>query len=139
MKLFLDANVLVSVLNREYPVYTYSARVLSLANNPTFKLYTSPLCLGIAFYYAEKKSKRTAREKIRLLSNRLCITRMDERTVKEAVNNKQVHDFVDGLQYYSAIESGCSIIVTEDNSDFYFSAIEVLDSRTFMERHVFRN
>jgi hypothetical protein len=29
MNLFLDANVLVSVLNKEYPVFTFSARILS--------------------------------------------------------------------------------------------------------------
>lgn len=28
MKIFLDANILVSVLNKEYPVFTYAARVL---------------------------------------------------------------------------------------------------------------
>ena len=56
MKIFLDANVLVSVLNKEYPLFTYSSRVLSLADNPEFKVYTSPLCLAIAFYFAEKKN-----------------------------------------------------------------------------------
>jgi len=56
MKIFLDANILVSVLNKEYPVFSYSSRVLSLADNTKFKVYTSPLCLAIAFYFAEKKT-----------------------------------------------------------------------------------
>ena len=54
MKVFLDANILVSVLNKEYPVFTYSSRVLSLADHSKYKFYTSPLCLAIAYYFAEK-------------------------------------------------------------------------------------
>jgi predicted nucleic acid-binding protein len=58
MKLFLDANILVAVLNKEYPVFTYAARILSLANNKKFAVYTTPLCLAIAFYFAEKKAEQ---------------------------------------------------------------------------------
>ncbi len=55
MKVFVDANVLVSVLNKEYPLFTQSARILSLAGSKNFEIYTSPICLAIAFYFAEKK------------------------------------------------------------------------------------
>ncbi len=137
MKIFLDANVLISVLNEEYPVYTYSSRVLSLAANSRFKVFTSPLCLAIAFYYAEKKNKRRAKEKISSLAGKLNITTINEKTVFESVANKQVQDFEDGLQYYSALDSGCEVIVSEDGDDFYFSEIAVLTSRQFMEQNVF--
>lgn len=135
MKIFLDANVLVSVLNHEYPVYHFSSRVLSLADNPKFKVYTSPLCLAIAYYFAEKKSGSKAREKISLLASRLHISQVSERNVREVCLNKRIHDFEDGLQYYSALESGCKLIVTEDGDDFYFSEIEVLNSRQFLENY----
>lgn len=137
MKIFLDANVLVSVLNKEYPVFSYSSRVLSLCDHPKFQVYTSPLCLAIAFYFAEKRSKRNAREKIALLSEKLRLTSIDESTVTAAIGNKRIHDLEDGLQYYSAVESGCKCIVTEDTQDFYFSELPVLDSRQFMEQYVF--
>jgi predicted nucleic acid-binding protein len=51
--------------------------------------------------------------------------------------NPKILDIEDGLQYYSAIESGCEIIITEDKNDFYFSEIEVLSSRAFIEKYVF--
>ena len=56
MRIFLDANILVFVLNKEYPLFSYSARIVSLADNKKFTVYTSPICLAIAFYFAEKKS-----------------------------------------------------------------------------------
>ena len=57
MRIFLDANILISVLNKEYPIYIYSSRILSLTDKRGFTVYTSPICLAIAFYFAEKKSK----------------------------------------------------------------------------------
>ena len=138
MKIFLDANVLVSVLNKEYPLFTYSSRVLSLVDNSKFKVYTSPLCLAIAFYFAEKKNVNAmARKKITLLTEKLLFTSIDEKTVFEVEKNKKIHDFEDGLQYYSALEKECKYIITEDLGDFYFSDIEVLNSRAFLEQHVF--
>ena len=122
MKIFLDANVLVSVLNKEYPLFTYSSRILSLADNSKFKVYTSPLCLAIAFYFAEKKNGNAmARKKITLLTEKLLFTSIDEKTVFEVEKNKKIHDFEDGLQYYSALQKDCKYIITEDLDDFYLS------------------
>lgn len=54
MRIFLDANILVSVLNKEYPLFSYTARILSLADSRKFTVYISPVCLAIAFYFAKK-------------------------------------------------------------------------------------
>ena len=105
MKIFLDANVLVSVLNKEYPLFTYNSRVLSLVDNPKFKVYTSPLCLAIAFYFAEKKNGNAmARKKITLLTEKLLFTSIDEKTVFEVEKNKKIHDFEDGLHSFCNAE-----------------------------------
>jgi len=137
MKILLDANVLVSVLNEEYPVYGDSARIISLAGSTRFKLYTTPLSLAIAFYFAGKKSRATAKQRVSTLALHLNIANMNSQIVESAARDKRIHDFEDGLQYYSAVESGCKVIVTEDRDDFYFSDIEVMNSHAFMERHVF--
>ena len=47
MKVFVDANVIINVLNREYPAFEFSSRLLSLADDKRFTLYTSTLSLGI--------------------------------------------------------------------------------------------
>jgi len=138
VKVFLDANVLISVLNKEYPLFTYSSRLLSLADDPKYKIYTSPLCLAIAFYFSEKKSGAlVARQKLNIMAQKLHFTTVGPKTVDEVVRNKKIHDLEDGLQYYSALESGCKCIVTEDLNDFYFSEIEVLTSRGFIENYIF--
>ncbi len=137
MNIFVDANILVSVLNREYPVYNYSSRILSLAGKPSFNLFTSPLNLAIAFYFAQKKcSNKLAKQKINIIQQHLKITEINASTVKLALENKKAEDFEDGLQYYSALNSKCDCIITEDLNDYYFSEIEVLNSKDFMMKYL---
>ena len=137
MRLFLDANILVSVLNKEYPLFSYSARILSLGNNNRFKVYTSPVCLAIAFYFAEKKhGTQSAKQKISLLAGNIMITDVGKETVLSSLANKKVNDFEDGIEYYSAQKSKCEVIITEDVADFYFSEIEVLNTKNFIEKYM---
>lgn len=138
MRIFLDANILVSVLNKEYPLYTYSARIVSLTDHKSFEVFTSPMCLAIAFYFAEKKNKKTAREKISLLVENLSIAAVSESTVRKTSKNSAIHDFEDGLEYYAALDSKCECIITEDVKDFYFSDIEVITTEGFFEKYLTR-
>lgn len=137
MRIFLDANILVSVLNKEYPLFTYSARILSLTDHTDYKVYTSPLCLAIAFCFAEKKSgRREAKRKIALLSSKISITDNSKSDVQQTLKNVKINDFEDGLQYYAALSEKCSCILTEDVSDFHFSEIEILSSQDFFEKYL---
>ncbi len=139
MRVFLDANILVSVINHEYPLFTHTSRIVSLAGSDRFRIYTSPLCLAIAFYFAEKKSNsKVAKEKTGTLARHLTIAGTSENAVMKAVNNSKIHDLEDGIQYYSAIESKCKCIVTEDIGDYYFSDIEILTSKGFFEKYMVR-
>ena len=137
MRIFLDANILVSVLNKAYPLFSYTARILSLADSRKFTVYISPVCLAIAFYFAKKKSgTQLAKKKIQIMSSKLSITGIGKDEVLKCLENKQVNDFENGLEYYSALSSKCETIITENLRDFYFSSIPVSSSRTFLENHL---
>ena len=139
MKIFLDANILVSVLNKEYPIFTNSARILSLAGNKKFRILTSPICLAIAYYFAEKKHKSSlAKAKIKTLSEYITIASNSCEAVLKCLENPSIHDFEDGLEYYAVLESNCDCIITENKSDFYFSEIEVLNSEEFCKKYLFK-
>jgi predicted nucleic acid-binding protein len=135
-RIFLDANVLVTVLCNEYPRFTACARVLSLADDPRFEVYTSPLCLAIGAYYAEKKNgRRVAKKKAALLAEKLRITSLDASTAKRALANKRVEDLEDGMEYYSAVDAKCTAIVTYDPDDFHFGDLEVLNGEDFLLKY----
>lgn len=139
MKIFVDANILISVLNKEYPLFTYSSRIISLADSLKFEVVTSPVCLAIAYYFAEKKFKaKVAKDKIALLVDHITIADTTSACVDKSIKNKLVIDFEDGLEYYTATNSNCSCIVTENVEDFYFSEIEVLKSQDFFQKYLTR-
>jgi len=135
MKIFLDANVLVAVLNKQYPLFSIAARIVSLAGTKGYEVFTSPMCLAIAFYFAEKKSgSRMAKKKIALLAQNLLIAPNLETAVSKTLYNPKIYDFEDGLEYHAALDAGCQVIITEDTGDFWFSEIEVLDCEGFMKK-----
>ena len=139
MKIFLDANILISVLNKEYPLFTYTSRILSLTDKKGFEVFTSPVCLAIAFFFAEKKYKaEKAKEKVRILTDHINIAEATTSTVQKTLKNKSVLDFEDGLEYYAAVESDCNCIVSEDINDFHFSKIEVITSEGFFEKYMMK-
>ncbi|WP_339707337.1 PIN domain-containing protein [Algoriphagus aquimarinus] len=138
MRIFLDANVLISVLNKEYPLFPISSRVLSLADRTGVQLLSSPICLAIAFYFSEKKSGADmAKLKIEMLSKKIAMTTVDQAVSNQALSNRQIQDFEDGLEYYSALGSDCEVIVTEDSDGFYYSKIPVLGCEDFLRKYIY--
>ena len=138
MNIFLDANVLVSVLNKEYPVFTYSSRIFSLTENKRFNVFTSPVCMAIAFYFSEKKSGTVlAKRKMEMLASKIYITDVGEKEIVEALRDRRVIDFEDGIEYFAAYNSHCKCIITEDVNDFHFSSLEVLNCSGFIEKYAF--
>ncbi len=137
MRLFIDANVLIAVLNKEYPLFTYAAKVLSLADKKEFELFTSPVCIAIAFYFACKRtSQAKAKKKIAILLTHIQTTRVDHGCTMLAIENERVLDLEDGIQYYSAIKEGCDHIITENGKDFYYSEIPVSRCEDFLKHNL---
>jgi len=137
MKIFLDANVLVAVVNKQYPLFSNAARIVSLAGQKGYEVFTSPMCLAIAFYFAEKKSgAQQAKKKISILSQNIKVAPNLESGVADTLSDPKINDFEDGLEYHAALDVGCQVIVTEDTGDFWFSEIEVLDCDSFMKKLV---
>lgn len=138
MKVYLDANILVSVLNKEYPLFPFTARVVGAAEGKQFTMVTSPLCLAIAFYFAEKKhGTKGAKRKINLLCRHIQLADNKASAVDNTLANPAIHDFEDGLEYYAATDFGCRCIVTDNKEDFYFSDMEILGSREFCRQYLF--
>lgn len=133
MKPFLDANILVAILNKEYPMFTDCARILSLATRPGVELYTSPLCIAIAWFFAEKKVGRTrAGEKINLLMEKITVTDISATDIEASLRDRRIGDLEDGMEYFSAKRAGCTHIITQDTGDFHFASLPVRPPEAFL-------
>jgi len=136
LKVFIDANVLVAVLNQEYPRFDLASRVLSLADSKKFTIFTSSLAISISFYLSSKKSSDiVAYNKIKLLSKRIEIASNKSNDLERIFENKKIHNVEDGLQYFAALNSKNKVIITYDLNDFYFSDIEVMNPKDFLLKY----
>ena len=104
MKIFLDANIIVSVLNKEYPLFTHTSRILSLTDHPRFTVFTSPVCLAIAFYFAEKKyDTNSDKKRIEVLYNHIKIDATDKNTDRQHLRNTAITEVEYGIEKYRAV------------------------------------
>ena len=132
MNIFIDANILVTVIKHEQPFFDECARVLSLSSYK-YNLYITALTLGICFYQAEKKFGKTeAKRRLQKIIQNLMIARCDDDEARQAFTNIAVNDFEDGLQYYSALNSKCYGIVTYNIKDYHFSKIPVFTPQSLL-------
>ena len=65
------------------------------------------------------------------------MTCVDQAVVDLAIKNPQVIDFEDGLEYFSALNSSCEVIITEDQKGFFFSNIPVFTCKQFLQEIIF--
>ncbi len=133
MKLFLDANLIVAVLNKECPLYEYAAKVLSLADRPNTTLFISPVSVAIAFYFASKKSGQVqAKRKLSILLDHVTVSTVNHDMTHAAIREAKVQDVEDGIQFFSAVHHDCDYILTENVEDFHFSTIPVMKADAFL-------
>ena len=127
----------MAVLNQEYPRFDVAARILSLADDRRFTLYTSPLAISIGFYFSAKKTNdKIAYNKIKILSDKVLLATNKSSDLQSVFTNKKIHDIEDGLEYFAALGSQSKAIVSYDLEDFYFSEIETLSPKAFLNKHV---
>ncbi len=131
--IFLDANVIISVIVNEYPRATYSSKVLSLAQDHRYKLYVSPHTLAICHYFSAKQNgKLRANHVVSVLTSKLHVTNHFSSHVNAVNTDSRINDFEDGLQYFSATEAKCQAIITYNAKDFHFGDLPLFLPKDFL-------
>lgn len=131
--LFLDTNVILDLLGKREPFFDEIAKIATLAEQQKLILYASTLSFSTTDYILRKyENPKTSIEKLRKFKVICKISTSDEQTVEKTLNS-DFSDFEDALQYYSAIDTGCDIIITRNQKDFKSSAIPVLTADEFLK------
>jgi len=126
MRIFIDTNVLIDLLC-EREGYEQAGHILALSDNPQCVLYTSVLSIANLAYILRKALYQSLNK----LSNRLNISPMTQESFERALS-LEASDFEDALQYYSALQADCEVIITRNKKDFKFSEIAVCSPDEFL-------
>jgi predicted nucleic acid-binding protein len=59
---------------------------------------------------------------------------LNDKIVELALNDYSFKDFEDGIQYYTALESQCELILTRNMKDFKKSSIPVFSPKEYLTK-----
>lgn len=132
-RIFIDTNVMLDFLGEREPYYVPIAKIATLAEKEKLTMIVSPISFATVNYFLSKFETPTiAKEKLRKFKILAKICSIDEHTIEKSLNSS-FKDFEDALQYFSATESDCELIITRNGKDFKDSLIPVMTSEEFLK------
>ena len=117
-KVFIDSDIILDLLCKRDPFYSFAAEVFTLGDTKKIELVTTSLVFANVFYILRKiLGIEKAKELLRKLRIIISVVSVDEKVVDLALNSK-FSDFEDGLQYFTARENDIKIILTRNVKDY---------------------
>jgi len=133
IKLFIDSDIILDLLAQRGPHYIHAARLFTLIDQSKVIAYTSPLIFANLHYLLKKQTSNTsAFRSLRKLKTLINILSLDERVIEQSLNS-EFNDFEDAIQYFTAINSGITLIVTRNKTDYKRSKVDVLTAEEFLK------
>lgn len=132
MKVFLDANVLIDVVQNRTDFVEASSKVLQLGLDGECELNASDITFTTVSYYARKnRTKEQLYEVLQSLRDFIDIAPSGKTAIDWALQQKS-KDFEDSIQYYNALRSGAEYIVSRNVRDYPFNDIPVVSPHDFL-------
>jgi len=131
-RIFLDTNVLLDLLGERVPFFDSIAKVATLADQKKLTLIVSPLSfITIEYVLAKYEKSESVLNKLRKFKIICEVCEVDEETIDKALNSS-FKDFEDAVQYFTALQSNCSIIITRNGKDFKHSTIPIMTAEEYL-------
>lgn len=131
-RLFIDTNIMLDFLGERQPFYEPIAKLASLADIGKIIMVVSPISFATVNYFlAKSETPEIAKEKLRKFKIISEICKLDEHTIEKGLNSS-FKDFEDSLQYFSAVDSNCEIIITRNGKDFKKSLIPIMTAEEYL-------
>lgn len=124
---------MLDFLGERRPFYDPIAKIATLAEKEKLTMVVSPISFATVNYFLAKfENTEIAKEKLRKFKIISEVCSLDEQTIEKGLNSS-IQDFEDALQYFSATESNCEIIITRNGKDFRKSLLPVMTADEFLK------
>ena len=132
IKVLLDINVILDVLQKRKGYYEDAAKVISLCADDHIKGYISAISFGTLHYVLSKTLGKTkalsSLKKIRAITS---VAKVDSESIDLAIASN-FPDFEDAIQYYCAVRNGLDQIITRNRKDFTKAKLTVSTPNEFL-------
>ncbi len=131
-RIFLDTNVILDLLAQRIPFYDSIAKLATLADQKRLVLVASPISFTTVDFVLNKfESSEAVLSKLRKLKILCEVCVVNEEIIEKSLNS-DFKDFEDAVQYFSAIQSGCTAIITRNGKDFKKSTIPIMTAYEYL-------
>lgn len=131
-RIFLDTNIILDLLGQRIPFYDSIARIATLADQKKITLVISPLSFTTVDYVLNKfESTEAVLNKLRKFKIICEVCEVNEETVEKGLNSN-FKDFEDAVQYFTAVQANCSIILTRNGKDFKNATIPIMSAEEYL-------
>lgn len=135
MRLFLDTNIVVDLLEGREPFCYDAAQLFTMAHNKKVELLVSPMTFSTASFLLRKHGSEGVRILLSNLRQLVSVTISDERTVDDSLASR-FKDFEDAMQYYTALNAKAEIIITRKGKDFTASNLPVMTATEYIANRI---
>ncbi|MEO0554075.1 MAG: PIN domain-containing protein [Bacteroidota bacterium] len=131
-RLFLDTNVVIDLLGERLPFYNSIAVIASMSDRKEVELVISALSFSTVYYVLSKYENPTiVRLKLSKIKTLSKISDLTDLIIEKGLISN-FSDFEDSLQYYSAPEKNCDIIITRNAKDFKRSELPLMTADEYL-------
>jgi predicted nucleic acid-binding protein len=132
-RLFLDTNVMLDLLGERIPFYDSVAKIATLADKGQISLVVSAMSYAtVSCFLTKFENKEKSKDKLRKFKVISEVSDLNEQIVEKGLNS-DFADFEDSLQYFSALSSDCSILITRNGKDFKNSSIPIMTPDEYLK------
>jgi predicted nucleic acid-binding protein len=134
MKVFLDANVLIDVVQNRIDFVETSSKVLQLGLDGECELCASDITFTTVSFYARKnRTQEQLYEVLQSLRDFIDVAPSGKIAIDWALQQKS-KDFEDSVQYYTVLRSGAEYIVSRNVRDYPYNDIPVVSPIEFLKK-----
>ena len=130
-RIFLDTNVILDLLGERVPFFDSIAKVATL-DQKKLTLIVSPLSFTTIDYVLNKyESSESVLNKLRKFKIICEVCEVNQETIDKALNSN-FKDFEDAVQYFCALQSNSTMIITRNGKDFKHSTIPIMTAEEYL-------
>ena len=134
MKVLIDTNVMIDAITKRDNASSFSADVIALCSSNRITGFAAPHSFSNLYYILRKEySDKNRRVIIGEYSKILNVVSMNEDVIYAALNNNNITDFEDAIQYACAESVGADYIVTRNVKDYGRSPIRAISPGEFLK------
>lgn len=132
MKIFVDTNILLDVLEKRLPFYHDSAAIWTLAEKRKIEGFISAVSFTNIFYILRKlESRAKAMKGLRLIRQVFLLSPCDADVIDHSIN-LDFKDFEDAVQLSSALRADATCLITRNPNHFPKATLPILTPVEFL-------